>query len=1275
MKQKNFFGVLVLFCFGICFISLQSVASHSSVVISEIGAYEKQGHEWVEIVNNGTEQVDISGWKFWESTTNHGLTLVRGEDTILLPGAYAIITQDSDIFLTNFPNIAVQVFDSSWQNLNESGEEIGLIDAEGALIETFTYIAAPDFSLQRKDAHLDVYDATNWGEHVDGNSMGVVNVFVQDVDEGGEEPEGNPQEEIEDMVPYILVSSSTVFVDEQLLFDGSTSTSTGSNIVSYIWDMGDGAVLQGVTTTHAYTTSGEFIPELTITDTLGNLAVATKSITVLALSEEDVPEENNQQEPQDGNTENQEEQAQATSSTAHIVINEIVTDPESDEQEWIELYNTSSTTVDLTGWVLEDGVGQIAAPTSTMVSSSFYVVELSSSKLNNAGDILVIKNPNGIIIDQVSYGNWDDGNMSDNALKPEKGQSLARIVDGQDSGIDVVDFSLTTAQTKGLPNNITAPVVEQTPPASSGGGGGGGAPARTRYTVGQVVINEIVSDPSDGGNEFIELFNTTDRTIPLSGWYVEDGGEARTALTGSLRGSGFFVIENPRGHLNNAGDSVVLYDSYNTVIDRMTYGTWDDGNVANNAVVPRDPKSLARKVDGLNSGNDMYDFVLTDTVTKGAANRISEAVAQSNTDNGSAASSTASSQILHSVFISEILPNPEGSDREDEYIEVYNASEDSVDLAGFSLGDGSSRRYTITQGLVQPGEYYVVRRETSGIALNNTGGDRAVLYDVASRAVDTVVYAGSAEEGESYAKNEQGVWVWTYEVTPGEANIFARHNVAPSIIIDTKTDVIIGETIALDASDSVDLDGDVLRFFWTIDSVPRGFGDTITHTFFTRGQKDVTLAVSDGVATSTEHVFVFVTDGQEEHIQNTVTDAAESLQISEIFPNPVGTDAAEFVEIYNPLNEEVSLAGIKIDDEEGGSRGYAFGDGDVIAANSYKIIEKKQSSIAYNNTSDSARLLFADGSVITEVRYDDVKEGASFVFDATKQVWVWTADITPGLQNSIAPIQQKEKKRINTSVRKTKRIKKIIEVPLTEIREQDIGDSVKTSGIVAVMPGVLGSQYFYIVGSPGVQVYMHKKNFPEFALGDEISVVGEISQVNGEARVKVKESTDITVLTHPGVPDPILLDVSDVHELYEGWLAQVSGEVTEVKGSHFYLDDGTEEVKVYLKRGTGLTKKDIIVGNLVQVSGIIGKTRQGYQLLPRSVEDVVHTGSVVKSGDGESVNVVDKDVKDGSSIKRYLLVTLFGLLCILFALTYHVYGARIGVYIKTYYNKYVRHKK
>ena len=1268
MLQKKIFAFFLLFIFGFSFSQFDGRASSEGVVISEIGAYEKQGHEWIEIVNNGTESVDISGWKFWENTTNHGLSLVRGEDTVLLPGAYAIITQNSDIFFTQYPDIGVQVFDSSWQNLNESGEEIGLIDAEGNTIETFTYIAAPDFSLQRKDIHLNVYDTTNWGEHVDSNSAGHVNVFVQDVEEGGEEPEGNPQEEIEDMVPYVLMSSSTVFVGELVLFDGSASTSTSSNIVSYIWDMGDGAVLQGVTTTHAYTTSGEFIPEITITDTLGNVAVASTTITVFALPKEEVLEENNQQESQNGNTENQEEQTHTSSSPAHVVINEIVIDPESGEQEWIELYNTSSTTVDLMGWILEDGVGQIAAPTSTMVSSSFYVIELSSSKLNNAGDILFIKNPNGIIIDQVSYGNWDDGNISDNAPKTEKGQSLARIIDGEDSDVDVVDFSLTITYTKGLPNSIVAPVVEQTPPTSSGRGGGGGAPARTRYTVGQVVINEIVSDPSDGGGEFIELFNTTDRTIPLSGWYVEDGGEARTALNGSLAGSGFFVIENPRGHLNNAGDSVVLYDSYNTVIDSMTYGTWDDGNVANNAVTPRDPKSLARKVDGLNSGNDMYDFVLTDTITKGATNRISEATTQPYAQHSTTVSSTVSSQILHSVFISEIFPNPEGGDREDEYIEVYNASEETVDLTGFSLGDGSSRRYTITQGLVQPGGYYVVRRETSGIALNNTGGDRAVLYDVASRVVDIVVYTGSAEEGESYVKNEQGAWVWTYEVTPGEANIFARHNTPPSVIIDTKTDISVGEMFVLDASDSVDVDGDKLEFFWEIEGGSATTTESVVHTFFDSGQKEVVLEVSDGATTTTERVFISVYDDKkvEEDVQD---DPASFLQISEIFPNPVGTDGGEFLEIYNPTAEIVPLEGLKIDDEVGGSRGYIFPEGVFIESLGYKVIQKKESSIVFNNTTDSARLLFPDGSVIAEVRYDDVEEGASFVLDDKTNAWVWTREVTPGERNIVVPVENKPKK--NTVLRKknTKRVKKIIDTSLVNIRQQDVGDRVKTEGVVAVMPGVLGSQYFYIVGDSGVQVYMHKKNFPDFALGDAVSVVGEISSANGEARLKITSPEDITVVSHPGVPEPILLEVSSVGESYEGSFVQVSGEVTEIKGSYFYVDDGTEEVKVYIKRGTGMSKKDLAVKDLVQVSGIVGRTRQGYQLLPRYNEDVQRTGTVVEDVGVEPSSYNQEGGHFVDSLRVYLWITLLGLCFVLAALLYTNYKEKVFHFIKKKYKK------
>ena len=80
---------------------------------------------------------------------------------------------------------------------------------------------------------------------------------------------------------------------------------------------------------------------------------------------------------------------------------------------------------------------------------------------------------------------------------------------------------------------------------------------------------------------------------------------------------------------------------------------------------------------------------------------------------------------------------------------------------------------------------------------------------------------------------------------------------------------------------------------------------------------------------------------------------------------------------------------------------------------------------------------------------------------------------------------------------------------LEKIRDEDIGDKVVVTGVVAVEPGVLGTQYFYIVGSPGVQVYMYKKDFPDLKIGDRVEVMGELSESGGEARLKTSEKSDI----------------------------------------------------------------------------------------------------------------------------------------------------------------------
>jgi len=63
-------------------------------------------------------------------------------------------------------------------------------------------------------------------------------------------------------------------------FDASASTVASGSIASYDWDFGDGATGIGSTGTHTYTTPGVYTASLTVTDSAGNAAQATKNIVV-----------------------------------------------------------------------------------------------------------------------------------------------------------------------------------------------------------------------------------------------------------------------------------------------------------------------------------------------------------------------------------------------------------------------------------------------------------------------------------------------------------------------------------------------------------------------------------------------------------------------------------------------------------------------------------------------------------------------------------------------------------------------------------------------------------------------------------------------------------------------------------------------------------------------------------------------------------------------------------------------------------------------------------
>jgi len=102
---------------------------------------------------------------------------------------------------------------------------------------------------------------------------------------------------------------------------------------------------------------------------------------------------------------------------SNIFINEVLPSPEGPdaEEEWIEIFNKNEFEIDLSGWKIQDTAGKTNTytfPKNTRISANgFFVLGRPTSKiiLNNDGDGLKLINPNGEIVDEVSYPKAEKG--------------------------------------------------------------------------------------------------------------------------------------------------------------------------------------------------------------------------------------------------------------------------------------------------------------------------------------------------------------------------------------------------------------------------------------------------------------------------------------------------------------------------------------------------------------------------------------------------------------------------------------------------------------------------------------------------------------------------------------------------------------------------------------------------------------------------------------------------------------------------------------------------
>ena len=732
----------------------------------------------------------------------------------------------------------------------------------------------------------------------------------------------------------------------------------------------------------------------------------------------------------------------------HIVISEVQIGGATANDEFIELYNPTGQDINLAGFSLKKKTQSGAE--SNLVSSArfsgvipaygFFLIAHPNYKTAINADLaysgasyyisadnsILLYDMSGNLLDKVGYGEASDFETQA-AGEPDSDKSLSRKISAnvmQDTDNNYADFEvkdMPTPQNSGavvLPSAeppIIPPVEEpvQDEAAASSTTSNSSSQAEQQNSLGDMVINELVSDPADNEVEWIELYNKTSREIDLTGWWLEDGSSAKTKLEGLINVSGsnrYKIVEKPNGNLNNNGDLIVLYDGSGKIIDQMSYGNWDDGNTADNAPVAHDPDSAARKFDGYNSFNNANDFAVTVKLTKGASNLIQG-------EDETSAEAKAGFDFSSDIFISEILPNPIGDDTKLEFIEIFNAGQRQVNLTGWSLSNEDNKKINLekisTSTIIKAGEYLTLFRPRTKIVLHNDQGEVRLFEPLADKPLTTVLYK-DVKEGWSYNLDnppnplyQGGNWVWSQTITPGAANIIKAINHAPEAEFNLPLEILVGIPIIFDSSDTDDLDGDSLKYAWDFGD---GFKNSLAnpeHTFFKRGIYKIELAVSDGQATSTKEKSVRVVNnigelgGGETNLNAEIPlnpPMFAGVIINEILPNPEGADTGqEWAELKNQSRVRINLLNWRLENSNGK---YKFKDDLWLNAENFYLLTNMISKLAFKNSSDIMSLYNDLDELADTVEYADAVQGESYARGVNGK-WFWTTKLTPGEENTM----------------------------------------------------------------------------------------------------------------------------------------------------------------------------------------------------------------------------------------------------------------------------------
>ncbi len=494
-----------------------------------------------------------------------------------------------------------------------------------------------------------------------------------------------------------------------------------------------------------------------------------------------------------------------------------------------------------------------------------------------------------------------------------------------------------------------------------------------------VLLNEIawMGSTENANAEWIELKNISAATINISGWQLVDKGEQIKVIFPEgtvLSAGGLYLLERTNddavphekadliysGALSNSNEELRLFDAGCALIDEVFANpSWPAGDVASRRTMERETNRSWHTFGGTATNNILgtpkrqngQALVVYSGggggggggVTSGGGNNSgggsssTPTPAPTSTSTSTSTSSSTPTPPVPHLRINEVMYDAPGADVSHEWIEIINDGTSTASLAGVKLLEGSSH-HTLTLAR----------------------GTNELLRD-------------------------------EYAIIADNASTFIAEHVS--------TDVPV-----FDSAFSLNNDGELLRlvmddrtidsFSYTSSSGADGSGDSLQ--YFSDGWE---AALPTPGAENVKGVHASSTEGTGES-NSPPSLAANDVVISEVLFDAEGTDEGkEFVELYNPANQEKDLSNWSLRYSRGSATtteslavfgGSSEGnDRTVIPAYGFLLVglngydssvfgieaDIKRSAVLLNGgemLSDSVRLslINQDGSDISAVRYN-----------------------------------------------------------------------------------------------------------------------------------------------------------------------------------------------------------------------------------------------------------------------------------------------------------------